>query len=56
MVDILPYGAPTDEDTEESNHVTRMINRVPESEHRLCPASDDKDGYDLNLTEEHDCF
>jgi hypothetical protein len=30
-----------------------MINRVPESEHGLCPASDDEDGDDLNLTEEH---
>jgi hypothetical protein len=56
MVAILPYVAATHEENEESNRVTRMINRVPESEHGLCPASDDEDGDDLNLTEAHDCF
>jgi hypothetical protein len=56
LVDILPYGAPTHKDTEEINRVTRMINRVPESEHRMCPASDDEDGDYLNYTEEHNCF
>jgi hypothetical protein len=55
LVAIVPYGAPADENIDESNHVTLMINRVPESEYGMCPASDEEDGYDLNLTEEHDC-
>jgi hypothetical protein len=56
MVAILKYGAPTQEDTDESNHVTGMIRRVSESEQDICPTSDNEDGDDLNLTEKHDWF
>jgi hypothetical protein len=56
LVAIVPTGEPSHKEIEDKNRATRVIKRVPESEHGLCPGSDDENGDDLNLTEEHDCY
>jgi hypothetical protein len=54
LVDALATSPPLEGD-KDSDRITCMINRVPDSEIGLCSDSNDEGGFDLELTEESEC-
>jgi hypothetical protein len=54
-LDGIPATGPPTEGVDDSDRITLMINRIPDSELGLCPDSDDERGIGLDLTEESDC-